>query len=75
MKDNLTNKKYYKDRLPINLAHSAFKKLHIGEEISDKELEALFDSYYVRPEKNNPKNTENLYELSNVSSRIFFSRH
>ena len=56
-------------RLPVRIAHEAFKKLHMGEEISDEELKALFDSFYVHPVKKedgtrkNYIKPEKLYEV------------
>ena len=48
------------------MAHEAFKKIHMGEEITDEELEALFDSFYVKPEKESkpayPVIDESLYQ-------------
>ena len=56
-------------RLPARIAHEAFKKIHMGEEISDEELQALFESFYVQPiskkgiKQKDKLQAEELYEL------------
>lgn len=48
----------------------------MGEEITDQECEALFDSWYMLPEKpdtqTNKEKPENLWELEEINSKIFF---